>query len=109
MLAGFPGPLSLVLHSSESSQLSVPGMLHVPVGVSKAAAERACPCEASAAWPFPAAVARDVIPVLQGCPVLIKYMDSHEDMLHQELPLPEVCWLFTGILMGQTDVPLCAQ
>lgn len=44
-----------------------------PVGVSKAAAEPACPGGSSVAWPFPAAVAWDVIPVLQGCLVLIKY------------------------------------
>ena len=46
MLAGFPGLWSLVLLFSESFQLSVPGLLHVPVHVSKAAAERACSCGA---------------------------------------------------------------
>lgn len=61
------------------------------------------------AWPFPAAVAWDVIPVLPGCPVLIKHTDLPEDLPHQELPLPEVCLLFTRLLVGQTDVLLYAQ
>lgn len=78
MLAALPGPRSLVLLSSESSQLSVPGMLHVPVSASKAAAEQ--PRGASRARPFPAAVFWDVSPALQGCPVLIKHTDSPEEL-----------------------------
>lgn len=64
MLAGFPGLRSLVLLFSESFQLSVPVLLHVPV--SQAAADSAC----SMAGPFPAAAAWAVVPVPQGCPGL---------------------------------------
>lgn len=38
--------------------------------------------------------------------MLVKYTDLPKDLPHQELPLPEVCWLFTGVLLGHTDVLL---
>lgn len=108
MLADFPGLWSLVLLFSESSQLSVPGLPHVAVRVSKTAAERACSCRACHGLVLTGCSSlgchpRDAgMPHAAGMPRawLVKPTTSPAAPV-QELPLPEVSLTSLGFCWGR--------